>query len=86
MQAGAAFVPFTIILGATINGTRAPKRSSSPPDQRESGPSIVAPGFVLLALRGTGGGYWTTFFAPMAVVGFGMAVNVGTTDDDRDEC
>jgi len=75
-QAGAAFLPFTIILGALSRwsgglldrfGARLPLIV---------GPSIVAPGLVLLALPGTGGGYWTTFFVPMAVVGFGMAVSV----------
>jgi EmrB/QacA subfamily drug resistance transporter len=75
-QAGAAFFPFTIILGVLSRwsgglldrfGARLPLIV---------GPSIVAPGFVLLALPGTGGGYWTTFFVPMAIVGFGMAVSV----------
>lgn len=40
------------------------------------GPSIVARGFVLLVLPGSGGGYRTTFFLPLAILGFGMAVSV----------
>jgi EmrB/QacA subfamily drug resistance transporter len=75
-QTGAAFFPFTIILGVLSRwsgglldrfGARLPLIV---------GPSIVALGFVLLALPGTGGAYWTTFFVPMAIVGFGMAVSV----------
>jgi hypothetical protein len=40
------------------------------------GPTIVALGVGLLAAPGTGGPYWTTFFPPMVVLGFGMAVTV----------
>jgi EmrB/QacA subfamily drug resistance transporter len=75
-QAGAAFLPFTIILallsrwgGGLVDrfGARLPL---------VAGPTIIAAGFVLLALPGTGGPYWTTFFPPMVVLGFGLAVTV----------
>ena len=75
-EAGASFLPFTLILallskwgGGLVDrfGARLPLIV---------GPTIVALGVGLLAVPGTGGPYWTTFFPPMVVLGFGMAVTV----------
>src|SRR4029077_15131516 len=41
-----------------------------------AGPLIVAVGFALLAMPGTGGSYWRSFFPGIAVLGVGMGLTV----------
>jgi len=73
---GAAYLPFALAVGVLSRwagglldrfGARLPLIV---------GPVITAAGFLLFALPGAGGSYWTTFFPAMVVVGLGMAVTV----------
>jgi EmrB/QacA subfamily drug resistance transporter len=75
-QAGAAFLPFTIVLallsrwgGGLVDrfGGRLPLIV---------GPVVVAVGFLLLSMPGTEGTYWRTFLPPMLILGLGMAITV----------
>jgi len=75
-QAGAAFLPFTIVLAllSRWGGRLVDRYGARLP--LIVGPTIVAVGFFLLSMPGTEGTYWTTFFPPMVVLGFGMSITV----------
>jgi EmrB/QacA subfamily drug resistance transporter len=74
--AGAALLPFVLLIfmlsrwaGGLVNvyGQRLPLMV---------GPVIAGLGYLLFALPGVGGSYWTTFFPGAFVLGLGMAVSV----------
>jgi hypothetical protein len=75
-EAGAAFLPFPIILFVLSrwSGGLVAKVGSRVP--LTIGPLIAAAGIGLYALPGIGGSYWSTFFPAVAVLGFGMAITV----------
>jgi EmrB/QacA subfamily drug resistance transporter len=75
-QAGAAFLPFTIILAllSRWGGRLVDRYGARLP--LIVGPTIVAVGFLLVSMPGTEGAYWTTFFPPMVVLGLGMSITV----------
>ncbi len=74
--AAAAFLPFVAIMAL------ASRRSGELADRWGvrlpliAGPAVTAAGFGLLAVPGTGTGYWTEIFPAIVVLGSGMALTV----------
>ena len=76
MGAGAAFLPFTLIMGVLSRWSGALTTRYGVRRPLILGPIIVAVGLALCAIPHIGQSYWSGFFPAMIVLGFGMAVSV----------
>jgi EmrB/QacA subfamily drug resistance transporter len=74
--AGAALLPFIAIMFALSSWAGRLVDRFGPQGPLTIGPLIAAAGFSALALPGTSGSYWTTFFPAIVVLGLGMTVTV----------
>jgi EmrB/QacA subfamily drug resistance transporter len=74
--AGAAGIPFVAVLSVLSRWSGGLLDRFGARGPLVLGPLLAAGGFVLFALPGTEGGYWSTFFPPMVVLGLGMAVTI----------
>lgn len=74
--AGAAFLPFPIIMFALSRWSGGLVSRVGPRIPLTIGPLLAAAGFALLARVGTAGSYWTTILPAVIVLGLGMAITV----------
>jgi EmrB/QacA subfamily drug resistance transporter len=74
--AGAALLPFILLFSLLSRWAGGLVDRWGPKKPLFVGPLIVGLAFVLLALPGQGGNYWTTFFPGIVLLGLGMATSV----------
>jgi EmrB/QacA subfamily drug resistance transporter len=74
--AGAAFLPFILIIFLLSRWAGGLVESYGPKIPLVVGPLIAALGFALFMLPGANAGYWQNFFPAVVVLGTGMAVSV----------
>lgn len=75
-QAGAAFLPFTVILGFGSSFAGRAIERVNPRLMLTLGPAVAALGFCLLAVPGTDSTFVSGFLLPIVVLGIGMTLSV----------
>jgi hypothetical protein len=73
-EAGAAFLPFTIIVFTLSRWTGGLTATIGPKVPLVAGSALAGVGFALFAVPGLGGSYWTTFFPAIVTLSLGMAL------------
>lgn len=74
--AGAAMLPLILLMFTLSRWSGGLVARYGPRLPLIIGPLIATLGFALFAIPSTGGSYWKSFFPPIVVLGFGMAVTV----------
>jgi MFS family permease len=74
--AGAAFLPFSVIMGAGSRWTGGLVERFGARLPLVVGPALTAGGFALLAISGDNPDYWSGFLPGLIVVGIGMTIAV----------
>lgn len=75
-QAGAAFLPFVLIVGVLSRWAGGLTVKAGAKIPLVVGPSLAGVGFLMFQRIDIGGSYWTTFFPPIALFGLGMAITI----------
>lgn len=75
-EAGAALVPFAVIMFALSRWAGGLVARVGPRIPLTIGPAIAAIGVVLFARGGIGGSYWSTVFPAVCLLGLGMTITV----------